>query len=322
MTSTTAEAQDLKGPLAPPNTRVVNVPLGDIIPDPAQPRKSFDEEKMAALCSSIKAEGQLQPISVRPAPDSTEKHKTYIIISGERRWRAHVMLEAPTIQAIVFKNLSDAHVAKLQLLENIVRADLNPVEEARALGKMLDEGYTMSEISKATGITPAYVRFKVDILKCNDEVIQLVEAGHITGDSAYGIAQLNSENQMVVLRALTRSSKGLDSLEMARLTKRLEAEEAKPGTLYQMMTDEKVARARSVFADTFAKIDQSLDALLKMDDNSPGSLAAAMGGTDAVTEDSILALKRKLEKVRRSCIDGRMTQLVIDTMSEDANPVV
>ena len=110
----------------------VNLRLIDVCPNPDQPRKEFDEESLAELAESIRRNGVLQPILVRPAA-----HGKYIIIAGERRWRASRLAEKDTIPAVI-SAADEALAAELALIENLQREDLNPVEEAegfRALGE-------------------------------------------------------------------------------------------------------------------------------------------------------------------------------------------
>ena len=100
-------------------------------PDLEQPRKTFDEEALQELAGSLDSNGLLQPIVVRPDPEGN--NGDYLLIAGERRWRAAGILGWDTIPALIRDDVTASEAAKLQLLENIVRRDLNPVEEARAL---------------------------------------------------------------------------------------------------------------------------------------------------------------------------------------------
>ena len=114
------------------------IPLDQIVPNPDQPRKHFDEQALRELAGSIRARGLKQPIAVRPIGDGT-----YQIIMGERRWRAHCLLrdegelEDPTILANVRK-ATDEEMAIDAIIENLARVDLTPLEEARAFQRMLE----------------------------------------------------------------------------------------------------------------------------------------------------------------------------------------
>ncbi len=109
-------------------------------PDLEQPRKTFDEEALQELARSMDSNGLLQPITVRPDEDD------FILIAGERRWRAACLLGWETIPAIVRSDVTLGEAAKLQLLENIVRRDLNRVEEARAFQKICRPAAIMGHI--------------------------------------------------------------------------------------------------------------------------------------------------------------------------------
>ena len=150
--------------------QVVRVRCAAITPDPEQPRKTFGEEALRELAKSLESNGLLQPIVVRPAPESKPKDLRYIIVAGERRWRAACYLGWETVPGIVRKDLSGDQATKLQLIENIVRVDLNPLEEARALKKMLDEGYTLQELSEATGMHPGQIPWRVKMLGAREDV--------------------------------------------------------------------------------------------------------------------------------------------------------
>ena len=106
------------------------IELRRVRPDPDQPRRRFDEAALRELAQSMASNGLLQPVTVRPDEDD------FILIAGERRWRSACLLGWETIPAIVHSDVTLGEAAKLQLLENIVRRNLNPVEEARALQRM------------------------------------------------------------------------------------------------------------------------------------------------------------------------------------------
>lgn len=118
------------------------IPVNLITADKEQPRKNFDEEKILELSESIKQHGMIQPVILR------KKGDIYIIVAGERRWRASKLIGLKEIPAIV-KDLSEKEVVEISLIENIVREDLNPIEEALAFKKLLNEfNLTQEEISK------------------------------------------------------------------------------------------------------------------------------------------------------------------------------
>lgn len=134
------------------------IPIENIIPDPNQPRKMFDEAKQKELVESIKQHGLLQPILVRPIGDKFQ------IVHGERRYRACKVLGLEKIRAEV-KELSDRQVLEIQLVENLQREDLNPIEEAETFQRMISEcGYKHEEIAQRIGKSREYVTKRLRLL--------------------------------------------------------------------------------------------------------------------------------------------------------------
>ncbi len=124
----------------------VKVKLSDIEPNRNQPRKNFDEEALAELAHSIEQHGVLQPLLVRPCPDGS-----YQLVAGERRWRASRMAGLSEVP-VVIRDLTDAQVAELALVENLQREDLDPIEEALGFKELSEKyEYTQEEISNLVG---------------------------------------------------------------------------------------------------------------------------------------------------------------------------
>ena len=125
--------------------RIIEVDLEHLRPNPDQPRQNFDEETLQGLADSINKHGLLQPIAVARDPD---REDGYIIVAGERRYRAHQILRLDTVPAVVTSGKLD----EISLIENVQREDLNPLEEAEALQKMMERhGYTQAELGKVVG---------------------------------------------------------------------------------------------------------------------------------------------------------------------------
>src|SRR3954447_9907831 len=125
------------------------LPVSLIKPNPSQPRTSFDEEALAALAASIEASGVVQPLLVRPLPDGS-----YELVAGERRWRA---AQQPGIEKVpaVIRDQEEAERLQAALIENMVREDLNPVEEAKACDALVRElGLTKEELARRVRRTP------------------------------------------------------------------------------------------------------------------------------------------------------------------------
>ena len=147
------------------NGEIKELPIDDVITDPRQPRKRFDETKLQELAESIRQHGLLQPILVRPLQNGK-----FQIVLGERRWRACKTIGMNTIRAEI-RNLTDKEALEFQLVENLQREDLNPIEEALTFKKMIDElGYTHHELGKKLGKSREYVTNKLRLLKLPLEI--------------------------------------------------------------------------------------------------------------------------------------------------------
>lgn len=143
---------------------IVELKITDIEPNKEQPRKNFNQEKLHALAESIIQHGVVQPIIVR------KENKGYTIIAGERRWRASKIAGLKTIPAII-KELSSKETMEIALIENLQREDLNPIEEAEAYQKLMEEhGLTQEALSKLVGKSRAAIANSVRLLTLADKI--------------------------------------------------------------------------------------------------------------------------------------------------------
>jgi ParB/RepB/Spo0J family partition protein len=149
------------------------VPVALIDPDPEQPRQHVDEEQLAELASSIASNGLAVPILVRPVGDR------FLIVHGERRWRAVTRLGWADVPAEV-RELDDSSARWLQLVENINRADLSPIEEARAYRGMLDTGETQQSLAERIGKTRSYIAQKLRLLDLPAPLTLLTDRGALS----------------------------------------------------------------------------------------------------------------------------------------------
>ena len=177
-------------------TRAKNVcliPLDRLVRDPNQPREEFDAEALQRLADSLKERGQLQPIGVR----WDEGLSVYVIIFGERRWRAAGMAGLLTINAAVMEEaISPDDLIVVQLVENAVREDLRPIEQARAYRKLMDaKSWSTRQVARELSVDQARVVRALALLDLPEAVQEQVEQGAITPTTAYEISKAEPGRQ-------------------------------------------------------------------------------------------------------------------------------
>jgi ParB family chromosome partitioning protein len=191
------------------------LPLDVIHPGRYQPRSVFDQEKLEELASSIRKQGVVQPIVVR-ALDAGQ----YELIAGERRWRAAQMAEIDKIPAVV-RNVTDEVAVALSLIENIQREDLNPLEEATALRRLIDEfQMTHQEAADAVGRSRAAVSNLLRLLALMQEVKDMVDVRVLEMGHARALLSLNDDLQLQAAREVVRAK--LSVRETEALVRRLQ----------------------------------------------------------------------------------------------------
>lgn len=175
----------------------VKVKLTDIEPNRDQPRKQFDEDALSELSESILKHGVLQPLLVRPMLDGS-----YQLVAGERRWRASRMAGLTEVP-VVIRDLTDAQVAELALVENIQREDLNPLEEANGYKELSEKfGYTQEEISEIVGRSRSAVANALRLLTLPEEVQDLVLNGDLSAGHAKAILSAADKDYQLELAKL------------------------------------------------------------------------------------------------------------------------
>ncbi len=151
------------------------LPVGLIKPNPNQPRTQFDAEALAGLAASIEASGIVQPLLVRPLPDGS-----YELVAGERRWRAAQQAGLEKVPAVV-RDQAEAERLQAALIENMVREDLNPVEEARACAALVEDlGLTKEELARRVGRSRPAVSNLIRLLELPDEILELLESRQLS----------------------------------------------------------------------------------------------------------------------------------------------
>jgi ParB family chromosome partitioning protein len=204
---------------AAPESGLTPVAVGSIRPNPRQPRQFFEPEAMADLQRSIEALGVLVPIIVRPLGGNPP---SYELIAGERRWRASAALGLATIPAIV-RDASDEQSLELAVVENLQRANLDPIEEAMGFANLLEEyAYTQERLAERLGRSRPAIANALRLLSLPDEVKAELRAGRLTtGHAKALLAFPESERAAAAARAVRDglSVRALEALAARRKTK-------------------------------------------------------------------------------------------------------
>lgn len=195
----------------PEPRRVLEVEVHRILPNPRQPRARFDEESLADLAQSIRSNGVLQPILVRPNDGK------YEIIAGERRWRAAQKAGLQRVPVLI-REAADAQVLELALVENIQREDLNPVDEARAYQMLVEDlDLSQEEVARRVGKERATVANTLRLLHLPQLALKALEAGHITTGHAKAIlSHKRREDQEDLLDAILKRGLSVREAEAYR----------------------------------------------------------------------------------------------------------
>jgi ParB family chromosome partitioning protein len=211
--------------------RLANLPLDLLQRGKYQPRVDMRPESLSELADSIKSQGLVQPILVRPLPQrNSGESQRYEIIAGERRWRAAQMAGIEEIPAVI-RDVPDETAVAMALIENIQREDLNPLEEARALSRLIDEfGLTHQAAAEAVGRSRAAVSNLLRLMELADEVKQLLEQRSIEMGHARALLGLTTRRQQIEVASLV-AKKGLSVRDTEALVRSLLAPAAKTAEL-------------------------------------------------------------------------------------------
>lgn len=213
-----------------PATGLRDLDLDQLTPGEYQPRRDMRRDTLQELADSIKQEGVLQPIAVRVL-DTAGSSTRYEIIAGERRWRAAQLAGLAKIPAII-RDVDDEQAAGIALIENLQREDLNPLEEARGLQRLIDEfDLTHQEAATAVGKSRAAVTNLLRLLELAPEALQLLAGGQLSMGHARALLGLSGERSQATA-AQDVVSKGLSVRQTEVLVKRLQtgkASTAPPG---------------------------------------------------------------------------------------------
>jgi len=198
------------------------IDIDKILPNRSQPREQFDQEALDQLAASLKSQGVLQPVVVRPSGDGE-----YELIAGERRWRAAQIAGLLKIPAIV-REAEEGRMLELALVENLQREGLNPMEEARAYQALTDKlGLTQQEIAERVGKQRTTVANALRLLNLPSDIQDEVRSGRLSAGHARALVALaNAKAQTELARRITRESLSVRSVE--KIVARAAREEKRP----------------------------------------------------------------------------------------------
>ena len=175
-------------------TGITEIEVEKIIPNPNQPRKHFDDEALQELASSIKMHGVIQPLVVNKNDDGT-----FMIIAGERRWRASKIANIEKVP-VVIKNYTEKQIREISIIENLQREDLNPIEAARAIKQLMDEYHLTQEVvSDRIGKSRSSVANTLRLLTLYPDVIKMIEDGKLSSGHARSLVVVDDTTQQIKL---------------------------------------------------------------------------------------------------------------------------
>lgn len=231
-----------------PMAEMAEVAISLIDPNPQQPRVSFDEEALAELSSSISQLGVIQPVTLRKQKDGR-----YTIISGERRWRASQMAGLETLPAYI-REVDDENLHAMALVENIQRQDLNAIEVALGMRRLVEEcGLTQEAMAEKVGKKRSTVANYMRLLSLPDEVQLALKEGLISMGHAKAIAGIDKENQLKALKKCIK--RGLSVRQAEALAQKLAekpSEVASDEEEYPESYNRLVEALERVFSESFS----------------------------------------------------------------------
>lgn len=173
---------------------VTEIDITKIVPNPNQPRKNFDESALQDLASSIKVHGVIQPLVLNKIADDK-----YLIIAGERRWRASKLAGLASVPAVI-KDYTEKQIKEIALIENLQREDLNPVEAARAIKQLMEEyNLTQETVSERIGKSRSSIANTLRLLTLYPEVVDMIESGRLSSGHARALVVVEDTTQQIKL---------------------------------------------------------------------------------------------------------------------------
>lgn len=278
------------GSLLPENNKrgYFMCPVGELFPNHAQPRKQFDEEGLKELSQSIKEKGVLQPLLAKKTDQG------YVIIAGERRWRA-AQIAGKSEVPVIIKDLSDHEILEVALIENIQRSDLTPIEEAEAYQRLIiDLGLTQEEVSKRVGKDRSTIANALRLLKLSKEVRESIAEGKLSVGHARCLVTVEDKDIQNKLRSEI-VSKELSVRQVEQLVKKVRETGEIPGSSANTSSSEKnSSQDEAAFRAITDELRRKLEARVDIKSHSSGRGQISIQFLTHEEFNSILAKIRSL----------------------------
>ncbi len=287
--------------------KLSTLPLDLVYPNPEQPRKLFDADALAELGRSISENGLHQPIKVRP--DGAGR---YMIVCGERRWRAHKLIEASEIPALV-EDMTDDQLEDVAIIENLQRLDITPLEEAKAFQRRLEQGVPMDDLARRLGVTVNRIERRIALLNLAPEYQDLFVKGQLEQNQANHLARLSHPYQRLLFQAISsgkcNSRPSLRALADALYRKQLASDGDAPLELRDANLE---GEQTSMFGDTgpteaqraaLTSMERKIEAVTELvcsgfDENEVVVAGKVSRGNAGLMADKIELLEKHLRKMR------------------------
>lgn len=255
---------------APDRAPDTSLPIEKIFPNPNQPRRVFDAQAMEELAESIRQKGVIQPLIVRPAADGR-----YEIVAGERRWRAAQAANLHELPVVV-REFSDMEMLEIAIIENIQRADLNPIDEAQGYRQLMDKfGHTQEKIAEGLARSRSHIANLLRLLTLPEPVQDLLRQGRLSAGHARALIG-NPDAEIIALQVVAKG------LSVRTVEEMMRKPAAKQGDAARRPAQEKDADTRALEADLAANLKMAVSI----------DHAAHGGGTVVITYKSLDDLDR------------------------------
>jgi ParB family chromosome partitioning protein len=270
------------------------IPLSSIDRDPTQPRQIFDQEALDELAGSIMTIGLQQPVVVKPTAEGR-----YMLVMGERRWRACQLAELTEIDAIIDESGQDTFVKSVA--ENIARRDMTVLEEAKAFQRLVDKGMSIEDVGLAVGRRPERVTERIELLRLKPQWLDALAKGHVKPSIAWYTSRLTGANQDAVMQRYLRGEfvKEEDAKSYARA---LFDGEQQMGMWADDLTPEEkdeIRATRKKVTTQIEKLSGAHQVLIDIGQLDVNDVAAALAGADGGVGAYLLRIDHMLDSCRK-----------------------